>query len=281
MITIIKYTSKEMLKKRAFLLIAILTLGYLVIYSYGLNLAFHSYNSTGQPDIGKVILESQLLSAGLYFGNFIVAFLVVLTSVSSISGDIESGVIYAVLAKPIRRYEIVLGRFIGLGIFVTVYSTVLFLSIVGLNIAFGTNINLETTNIFKALFFFDLGPITLLSLVIASSSVLSTVNTGILAVMTYGISMIGGMMEQMGAFFPKGNEGLINTGIITSLILPTDVIFRKMNSVLLTQDSSLSLLTQGPFGGVSQPSPYMFMYIFIYIIFLIYYGSRKFTLRDL
>jgi len=284
MLTITKYTIKEMIKKRAFLLIAMLTVGYLFIYGYGLSLAFHSSSSFigNVPDIGKILLESQLLSAGLYFSNFIIAFLIVLTSVGAVSGDVESGSIYALLYKPLKRYEYVLGKFIGLGIIITVYSTLLFLSVIGLNIAFGTKVYLGLGNVFRALFFFDLGPVVLLSLVIASSSIMSTVNTGVLAVMTYGIAMIGGILEQMGSFFTDAtSQGLSNVGIITSLILPTDVIFRKMNAELLTQNTGLSFLAQGPFGGTSQPSPIMFVYIAFYICFLLYYGTRKFEKRDL
>ncbi|TZE81732.1 ABC transporter permease [Calorimonas adulescens] len=282
MLTITKYTIKEMIKKRAFLLIAVLTVGYLFIYGYGLSLSFHSGGSSigNVPDISKILLESQLLSAGLYFANFIVAFLIVLTSVSAVSGDVESGSIYALLYKPLKRYEYVLGRFIGLSIIIVIYSTILFLSIIGLNMAFETKVYLEAGNIFRSLFFFDLGPIVLLSLVIASSSILSTVNTGIITVMTYGIAMIGGILEQTGSLF-QNSQGLTNVGIITSLILPTDVIFRKMNAELLTQNTGLSFLSQGPFGGTSQPSPYMFVYIIFYICFLLYYGIRKFEKRDL
>lgn len=284
MLTMAKYTIKEMVKKRTFLLITLLTIGYLFIYGYGLSLAFDGNNQVinNTPDVAKILLESQLLSIGLYFSNFIIAFLIVLTSAGAISGDVESGAIYAVLAKPIKRHEYVLGKFIGLLTIIVVYSTLLFLSIIGLNIAFGTKIYLGLGNVFRALFFFDLGPIVLLSLVIASSSIMSTVNTGILAVITYGIAMIGGILEQMGSYFTGAtSQCLSNVGIITSLILPTDVIFRKMNAELLTQDTGLSFLAQGPLGGTSQPSPIMFVYIAIYICFLLYYGARKFKKRDL
>ncbi|AFK85935.1 MULTISPECIES: ABC transporter permease [Thermoanaerobacterium] len=284
MLTMAKYTIKEMIKKRAFLLIAILTVGYLFIYGYGLSLAFDGNNQVinNTPDVAKILLESQLLSIGLYFSNFIIAFLIVLTSAGAISGDVESGAIYAVLAKPIKRHEYVLGKFIGLLTIIVVYSTLLFLSIIGLNIAFGTKIYLGLGNVFRALFFFNLGPVVLLSLVIASSSVMSTVNTGILAVMAYGIAMIGDVLEQSGAVFSNASaQSLINIGIITSLILPTNVIFRKMNAVLLTQNTGLIFITQGPLGGTSQPSPIMFVYIALYICFLLYYGTKKFEKRNL
>lgn len=286
MITIIKYTFKEMLKKRAFLLVSLLSLLYLSIYAFGLSKIFERPNDS----IYDIIFQSQILSAGLFFANFIVAFLVVLTSVNAISGEIESGTIYAVLSKPIKRYELVLGKFIGLGTMIVIYSSIMFLSVVGLNIFMGAKITFEASNILRGLFFFDLGPIVFLALIIASSSIFSTVNTGIIAIMAYGIALVGGVLEQIGTamqqsqvgtFGLESGESLINAGIITSLILPTDVIYRKMTAELLTQSSGISFMTQGLFGGMSQPSIYMFIYIFFYVVFLLYYGAKRFSQRDL
>ncbi|MEQ2129750.1 ABC transporter permease [Caldanaerobacter subterraneus KAk] len=286
MITIIKYTFKEMLKKRAFLLASLLSLLYLSIYAFGLSKIFERPSNS----IYDIIFQSQILSAGLFFANFIVAFLVVLTSVNAISGEIESGTIYSILSKPIKRYELVLGKFIGLSIMIVLYSSIMFLSVVGLNIWFGSKISFGWDNILKGLFFFDLGPIVFLALIIASSSIFSTINTGIIAIMAYGIALVGGVLEQIGtamqqsqvgAFGLKSGESLINAGIITSLILPTDVIYRKMTAELLTQSSGISFMTQGLFGGMSQPSIYMFIYIFFYVVFLLYYGAKRFSQRDL
>lgn len=152
MITIIKYTFKEMLKKRAFLLVSLLSLLYLSIYAFGLSKIFERPNDS----IYDIIFQSQILSAGLFFANFIVAFLVVLTSVNAISGEIESGTIYAVLSKPIKRYELVLGKFIGLGTMIVIYSSIMFLSVVGLNIFMGAKITFEASNILRGLFFLRL-----------------------------------------------------------------------------------------------------------------------------
>ncbi|MDK2793991.1 MAG: type transport system permease protein, partial [Caldanaerobacter sp.] len=250
MITIIKYTFKEMLKKRAFLLASLLSLLYLSIYAFGLSKIFERPSNS----IYDIIFQSEILSAGLFFANLIVAFLVVLTSVNAISGEIESGTIYSILSKPIKRYELVLGKFIGLSIMIVLYSSIMFLSVVGLNIWFGSKISFGWDNILKGLFFFDLGPIVFLALIIASSSIFSTINTGIIAIMAYGIALVGGVLEQIGtaiqqsqvsAFGLKSGESLINAGIITSLILPTDVIYRKMTAELLTQSSGISFMTQG------------------------------------
>lgn len=148
MITIIKYTFKEMLKKRAFLLVSLLSLLYLSIYTFGLSKIFERPNDS----IYDIIFQSEILSAGLFFANFIVAFLVVLTSVNAISGEIENGTIYAVLSKPIKRYELVLGKFIGLGAMIVIYSSIMFLSVVGLNIFMGSKITFEASNILRGLF---------------------------------------------------------------------------------------------------------------------------------
>jgi hypothetical protein len=79
----------------------------------------------------------------------------------------------------------------------------------------------------------------------------------------------------------KAEDIAMQQSQVGSLILPTDVIYRKMTAELLTQSSGISFITQGLFGDMSQPSLYMFIYIFFYVIFLLYYGSRHFSQRDL
>jgi ABC-type transport system involved in multi-copper enzyme maturation permease subunit len=48
--------------------------------------------------------------------NFLIVMITVLTSVGAVAGEISSQTIHALASKPIRRWEIVLGKWLGLGI---------------------------------------------------------------------------------------------------------------------------------------------------------------------
>ncbi|MDI3481881.1 MAG: type transport system permease protein, partial [Tepidanaerobacteraceae bacterium] len=71
-----------------------------------------------------------------------------------------------------------------------------------------------------------------------------------------------------------------NVGIISSLIMPTDVIFRKMNSTLFT-GAGINFLSGGFFGAGSEPSIWMMVYIAGYIIAALSMSVRYFDKRDI
>jgi len=280
MLTIAKYSFKEMLNKKALGLVILLTILYLALYGFGLR---EFYRHGPSNEILNATLSSQLISMGLYFANFIIAFLVTFSAVGALSGDVESGVMQALLVKPIRRREVVLGKFLGIGTMIALYSALFFTAIIALNKILGAKTIIQAPNFMQGMLLFILGPIILLSVALWGSSRLSTLNTGILVVMLYGFAMVGGVMEQIGSAISmtgQNIQGLINTGIISSLIMPTDVIFRKMNSVLFTS-GGMNFLSGGFFGAASEPSIWMMAYIAIYIAAALCMAVSCFSRRDI
>jgi len=275
-----KYTFKEMLYKRALLFVLLLTVAFLALYGFGIR---EAYKDLPKLSTLAVPISSEFISIGLYFAALIVAFLVILSSAGALSGDIESGVMQAVLVKPIRRWEVVLGKFCGIGLLVSSYALILFLSILFLNKAFGARIVFNFTQIFYSALLFLWIPIILLSVCLWGSARMSTLGTGIMAVMLYGFALIGGWLERIGYLISLGGrsaKGLINAGIISSLIMPTDALYRKMNSLLFSS-GEVYLMRNNLLGGGAEPSVYMLIYAAAYTIFVLYMAARSFTLRDI
>ncbi|TYP56721.1 ABC transporter permease subunit [Thermosediminibacter litoriperuensis] len=280
MITVMKYSFKEMFNKKALLLVIVLTLVFLTLYGYGLK---EAYKDLPRSPVIAVSLSSQLISIGLYFAGLIIAFLVVLSSVGALSADIESGVMQAVLVKPVKRWEIVVGKFLGIGAMISLYGIVLFFAIIFLNKFYGARMIFSPSNLFYSALLFILSPIILLSLSLWGSSRMSTLNTGIMVVMLYGFALIGGWMEQIGYLLSRNGgsaQGLINAGIISSLILPTDVLYRKMNSLLFTTDG-LKFLFNNILSGGYEPSIAMMIYSAAYPIFMLWMAVKSFSSRDI
>lgn len=280
MFTIVKYSFKEMFNKKALILVLLLTVAYLLLYGFGVR---EVYSHGNTKSFYFMMMVSQLISVGLYFGGFIIAFLVALSSVGAISGDIENGAMQAILVKPLKRWEVVMGKFLGIGAMIALYSAAFYTAVITLNKIFGATLRIPLSNLVEGALLFVLGPIILLSVALWGSSRLSTLNTGILVVMLYGFAMVGGMMEQFGSMMKAAGEqsqGLINVGIISSLIMPTDVISRKMNSVLFSFGGT-NFLSGSPFGAASEPSIWMMIYIGIYMVAMLYMTISYFNRRDI
>ncbi|AMA74729.1 MULTISPECIES: ABC transporter permease [Aneurinibacillus] len=288
--TIAKLTCKEILYKRIFYITVLMSLAFLLFY--GIATYFAAQEATAKagrvinsPDfvIVETFFATQILGIGLYFATFITALLAILSSVGSIASEIESHQIDTLLARPISRRTVICGKFIGLSLLLAGYAACLFLGILLINQLIGGDIlrvEITFSQAIKALGIFIVQPLILVAVALLCSSMMTTVNGGIVLIILYGISFIGGFVEQLGVLMEK--TAMMNIGIISSLLFPMDSLFRKMTIYLFdTADNPLSFAAQGLFGSLSAPSNIMLAYTALYGIAALLLAIRKFTARDL
>lgn len=280
---IIKLTFLEMFKKKIIYICTAMTIAFLTLYGIVLH---YVYESFGQIDVMmRAAISSQFLSLGMYVSGFIIAFLSIFASVGAISSEIEQGNYLAVLSKPLHRFEMVLGRWIGIALMLLLYVTIFFSCIIGLNVIIGKGFTFHFTflALMKSLLMLYLLPLTLSSVGIFFSTCMSTVGAGIFFSILYFCGMVGGIVEQIGKILEVSNvkEILSNIGILTSLVMPSDTVYRKASSLLFTTSSGLNLDLQSALGKSVEPSNAMIFYIIIYIIIFILMAIRKFNKRDL
>ncbi len=263
---------RESQRKKALLLGVVLSLLFLLIYGVGLH-----YLQKDLPASAELFYP-QFLFLGLYMASFLVAIISALLGVGAVSGELESGTGFALLSRPFSRSTFLLGKFLGYCQMVLPLSVVLFLGVTGL-VSWFTPFPLG--GVLPALLSFLLIPLVLLSLATLGSIYLPTLGNGIFILLLYGSATIGGMLEQFGAL--ANSRSLINIGIITSLLLPTDSAYRLTvvySSSGYTGPRNL-LTAMGPFGAVSLPSPWMIVYILLYITALLVLANYSFSRKDL
>jgi len=285
--TIALLSFKEILYKRIFLITLLMTIGFLTVYgvaNYFIsgNIEEEMVRRTPAEMMQVAILAPTFLNLGLYFSSFITALLAILATVGSISGEIENHQIDTLLARPLKRSHIVLGKFLGLGLLLIAYSVFIFAGILSLNQLFGGIIAVQVSlgNALLAGLYFALQPLIIIAVALWLSTRTSTINGGVILIILYVIAFIGGFIEQLGVVLQ--NTALSNIGIVSSLTFPTDSLFRKMTGTLVdTENNPLSLATSGPFGNFSEPSSLMITYAIIYGLLALLFASRKFAKRDL
>ena len=118
----------------------------------------------------------------------------------------------------------------------------------------------------------------LLSLTIAGGTRLSSLANGVMAFMLYGVAFIGGWVEQIGAMLR--NETAVDIGIIASLLMPSEVLWKKAFALFQPAFASNPLMA-GPFAVGSQPSDLMLWYAVGYIVALLGLALWSFSARDL
>lgn len=277
MLTIIRMTLREVLNKQIVLIAAILGVVFLALYGTVLHYSSKDVVSDPMGKMMAVTLFPNLFSMGLYFGSFLVNLFAIFISVASISSEIENGIIHSIIAKPIRRMEIILGKYLGYAVAVDIFASCIFALLVAVTWYLS---GFTPSNIGSGAGLFLLQPLILLTLTIFGSTIMLTMANGITVIMLYIIGTVGGMVEMVGGLIK--NQSLTTAGIVTSLLIPNDAIYRKMVSELLLDSSTaLNPLTMSPFGAVNPASTVMIIYTFVYIFAFLFFAVYLFTKRDI
>ncbi len=259
------------------ILLAALVLGLLFLVVYGVGFNFMN-GEIGRPGASSLIEQNEirnfLMLAGLYVVNFLTVMMAVLTSVVTISGEIASGTIHTLVSKPVNRWEIVLGKWLGFAVMLTFYLLLMAGGVIGLVYLLSAYL---PPNPFNGLIYLWFNALLMLSVTILGGSMFSTLANGVLVFGLYGIAFIGGWIEQVGSLLE--NQTAINVGIFTSLILPSEALWKRLAFEM--QSPLVRALGFSPFSSTSVPSPMMVGYALLYILVAVLLAMRQFSRRDL
>lgn len=275
MLTIVCMTLKEMVRRRILHVTLILTVLFLALYGTGVHFAVRNMSTAESPL--RAMIATEFLSIGLFFGSFLISFLAIMSSVGAISSEIENGTILAIVPRPIRRSKILLGRFLGYVVVLMTFAVIYYCTVI-LILQYTTGLHVPLK--LGTILLYAVQPLVLLAVTLYGTTFLPTLANGIAVFMLYMLGVLGGMIEQIG--YMLKNETLTQMGIISSLIMPADSLYRKIvSSVLSTPGVNISNYFLGPFGSGSEPSSYMLIYTGFYVIVFLTLAARIFSNRDI
>lgn len=285
--SIARMTWIEILRKRVLIVTILLTLGYLGIYVYAVQ-GMQSSLATAPPGSTTGLLNNFLhgalwLALGLYTGNFSVAYLCIFSAAGTISSEIDSGLLLAILPRPLARWRVYLGKFIGYGAWGLLYGAVMFWSIVLIVHAY-VHFPMDASALWKGFLMFELIPLILVSLSMLASLYLPTLGAGVAVTLLFGLGLIGGFIQHVN--ISSAQAVLDEVGLITSLIMPANPLYYRMvyeliggNSFSLTGGQNNNYL--GPFGGGAVPSNMFVLYSILYICVGLLIGVYQFSKKDI
>jgi Cu-processing system permease protein len=273
-LTITRLTIRETQRRRILWIGALMGVAFLVVFGLGFHFIFTDMTRSLSADEFQFPLLFLTL-AGLYATNFLVIMVSVLISVATISGEIESHTIESLLTKPISRWELVAGKWVG-------YALIIFLYVLllpgGVMLVVYLRSGFALENVISGLALIYLGGLIALTVSMAGGTRLSTLANGALAFMLFGIAFVGGWVEQIGAILR--NETAVDIGILSSLLMPTEILWKKASSLFEPQLAS-GFEFAGPFSVASQPSDAMIAYSLFYLVLLFVLAIWLFARRDL
>lgn len=129
--------------------------------------------------------------------------------------EIEGKTIFLILSKPIKRYEFILGKFLGFSLVITLIT--FFQSILYLGVLYFKGIPIDSLILFSLLFiYFKL--LILIAVVLFLSTFMSTILTILVAMMVYFISHSFSLLLDLA--IKVKSEGLLIFGKALQLLFP-------------------------------------------------------------
>jgi ABC-type transport system involved in multi-copper enzyme maturation permease subunit len=284
-LVIARLTFREALRRRMIWGVLGLSLVFAVIYFWGFTqvraefLREAARRPSGSGNAGQILtfdfVATIMVGLGFYTVNFLAGVMTIFASVGTIAGEIESGTFQAIVPKPLARWEIVVGKFLGFAVMIAIYIALMAAAVLGTAriVAGYTPANFVVGTLLVMLV-----SLVLLALTILGSTLFQTMANGVVVFMLYGGALLGGLLETLGSVF--NITSLVNTGVIISLILPSDVVW-KLASSILQPNSNLRFDSPIPIAVATPPSNAMVVYAVAYVIVLLGLAVLSFRRRDL
>jgi Cu-processing system permease protein len=272
-LTIAQLTWIEARRRRIVLAAVLCGLAFLILF--GLIVYFNADKAVGAlPSLQRRVVLQTLTIVGLYAINFLVVALSVMLPVDTLSGEIDSGVIQTLASKPVRRSEIVIGKWLVFWLMIAGYIVLMAGGLLAIMFFFT---GFRQQNMLPAAALMQLEATVLLSLTMAGGVRFSTITNGIVAFAFYAIAFVGGLVEQVGLV--AGNAAARYIGTAISLLSPADALWRKATHTLLPPFITQVQVT--PFSGGAVPSTAMVWWGVFFSFVALALAIRGFSKRSL
>jgi ABC-2 type transport system permease protein len=239
--TIATLTAREAMRRKLVAALAAISVALVAISGWGFSRLSHSGGLTS-GETGAGLPEAFILF--MFMFSFVVALSASAIAASAVSGEIDSGVLPTVLTRPVRRGEVLLGKWLGLAGLLTAYTGL----VCGLQVAVVAWAAGYVPPDPAAAAAFVLGEgVTLLTLVLLLSTRLSTLAAGVLGVALFGLAWLAGVVGGLGQVF---HIAALRTGSeIGQYLLPTDGLW---HGAIFSLEPSW-LVNQRLVGGLGNP----------------------------
>ena len=194
-LVITRLTVREAARRKLLAVFFAITVALVSLTAWG----FYRLSHTRSITSGEVqIAIPQALILFMFMFSFVVALSASAIASPAVYTEIESGVLQTIVTRPIRRSEVMIGKWLGLAFLVAGYSFVV--AAMEMAVVDWVSGFLPQNPVAVALYLFAEGAV-LLTLVLAISTRLSALATGVLGVALFGAAWLAGVVGALGTTF--------------------------------------------------------------------------------
>ncbi len=281
-LTVARYALQESLRRRVFVVVLILSVGFLGLYAWGTSAAFDEVRTSldfqnapvRETELAGGILLGLAMFAILFLGSVLAVFL----TLGAVRGDAERGLLQPMLVRPITRRAVLAGRFLAAAAVCAVYVVVMFVAAASITRATGDwwPDRVVTPSLGLA------GAVAVIAaLSVLGSVFLSGTANGIAVFMLFGAGLVGGLLGQIGDALPSAR--LERAGTITSWALPFEALYQNALYAITADAQGFErvIVQLGPFGGAQAGGPELWLWTLAYLVIVGIAAAAAFARRDL
>jgi ABC-type transport system involved in multi-copper enzyme maturation permease subunit len=219
--TIARITVLEAARRKLLWALLVLTLVTVALTAWGVDrlVSIARENQVSELEVQAGVSQALILIAFMF--SFVLAMTAAFTAAPALASDIESGVALAVLARPIGRSDLLLGKWLGLSIVIATYSVAAgMLELAVVRVVTGYT----PPDPMSAVVYLAFEAIVLLSLALVLGSRLPAIASGAVVVAVYGLAWMAGVMGGLGMFF--NTPILVQAAEASRILVPIDGLWR-------------------------------------------------------
>jgi ABC-type transport system involved in multi-copper enzyme maturation permease subunit len=250
-LVIASLTMREALRRRLVAALAAVTLVMIALSGWGFYRLGHAASMTsGEEHVA--LPESFILF--MFMFSFVVALSASAIASPSVSGEIDSGILQSVMARPVRRSEVLLGKWLGLAGVLAGYTAVV--SALQIAVVWLVSGYMPPDPAAAAALVLAEGAV-LLTLVLLLSTRMSALAAGVVGVALFGATWLMGVAGTLGVAFKV--QSLHTAAVVSQYLMPTDglwhgaVYYLEPHSFITAQLGEAAG-AQGPFFAAAAPT---------------------------
>jgi ABC-type transport system involved in multi-copper enzyme maturation permease subunit len=283
-LVIARLTVQEASRRRLLLALLVLTLIVVGFSGWGFHkiTTVHRSDGTALPPAQVALITSQLLIVVTFMYSGVLALSAAVVAGPLISSEVETGLLLSMLARPLRRSEVVIGKWLGLAVLVAVYAAgSAFLELAAVDWATGY---LPPHPVQLVIFVGSEG-LVLLSLGLLLSTRLSGITGGVIALVAWLMAWIAGVVGDIGLSLQ--NQAVENVGIVSHLLLPSDGLWRgaiyamEPDAFLATLRAAGTVARANPFAAVDAPPVSYLLWVVVWFGLMLALSIWSFRTREI
>jgi ABC-type transport system involved in multi-copper enzyme maturation permease subunit len=279
-LTIAALTLREMARRRVLWVLAALVLVSVVLVGWGTERLVSFAREDGSSEIEIRIGVSQVLIFIAFMFSYVLAMSAAFLAAPAISSDVETGTVHAMLARPLRRAELIAGRWLGLSLVVAAYAALSGLLAIGVVALVSGH---QPPEPLTAVGYLAFESIAILTVALTLGTRLPGMAAGAITVVLFGVGWFLGVLGNIALVFNATALQRIAEG--ARFVLPTDGLWRGV--IYGLEPPLVVMLSAGrggeanPFYAATPPPPGFVAWSVVWVLLVLGIGIALFRRREL